>query len=540
MQGEGIFAGAKTYFLRFAGCDCNCHWCFPKGHSVTMEDYSKKDISEVNIGDRIWGFNKSTGVLEVTTVTNVLTREEDIWEVAMEDKKLLTTKDHPILVTNKHNRRTWQNPQELAASADRWAFKVPYINSPEVTDQYMKGYLVAYFHGDGNFYQNKTMCSAKIISKVPESLEFLKECGKLIDVHFKDITHQGGINNIKLGGIQSNKKAEYATLISLEDSTEHCNEYYRGYLAGIFDAEGSYDFTTIKITQLRSVNLPTCVKIEEALQALGFEYATDGKGFRILGGFKESVRFFQHCDTKILHKRDRMYKQKYIQGDKTAKLIHVDSSRPKGFKTEVFNITTESHTYLLDDIIVHNCDETAHHETPEPVTVMEVLNSLNINECSTVTLTGGNPCIHDLTELVRALKVAGFAIHVETQGTVFPKWLESVDFLTLSPKGPSSGNPTDLFNLAQEVKNLRRVPKQFKPVVMVGEHGEISREDIEVLIQITRMFPKNYIVAQLGDDGTTALAYGDKYGKLIDYISNINELKDIRVLPQLHKLGNVK
>lgn len=189
------------------------------------------------------------------------------------------------------------------------------------------------------------------------------------------------------------------------------------------------------------------------------------------------------------------------------------------------------------------CDETAHHiklTSEHMVTTEDLLNSFDINKCNTVTLTGGNPCIHDLTELVKALKTEGYLVHVETQGTVFPEWLGLVDFITFSPKGPSSGNPTDLFNLAQEVKNLTKVPKQFKPVVMVGEYGEISQEDLNVLIQVARMFPKNYIVAQLGDDGTDTLDYGKKYGMLIEELGKHNDLRNIRVLPQLHKLGSVR
>jgi 7-carboxy-7-deazaguanine synthase len=53
-----------------------------------------------------------------------------------------------------------------------------------------------------------------------------------------------------------------------------------------------------------------------------------------------------------------------------------------------------------------------------------------------ITLSGGNPCIHDLTELVLNLNDTGFKFAVETQGTFAPDWLKYCRIVTCSPKGP--------------------------------------------------------------------------------------------------------
>lgn len=58
------------------------------------------------------------------------------------------------------------------------------------------------------------------------------------------------------------------------------------------------------------------------------------------------------------------------------------------------------------------------------------------NTTKWVTFSGGNPAIHDLTYLVGLFKMAGFKINVETQGTMYRGWLNKVDSLTISPKGP--------------------------------------------------------------------------------------------------------
>lgn len=61
-----------------------------------------------------------------------------------------------------------------------------------------------------------------------------------------------------------------------------------------------------------------------------------------------------------------------------------------------------------------------------------------------ITLSGGNPCIHDLSFLVASLKEEGFKIAVETQGTFAPGWLAHCDIVTCSPKGPGMGEKTDI------------------------------------------------------------------------------------------------
>jgi 7-carboxy-7-deazaguanine synthase len=59
-----------------------------------------------------------------------------------------------------------------------------------------------------------------------------------------------------------------------------------------------------------------------------------------------------------------------------------------------------------------------------------------------VTLSGGNPALLELGELVSRLHASGRSVTVETQGSVWRDWLAGVDLLTVSPKPPSSGMAT--------------------------------------------------------------------------------------------------
>lgn len=64
-----------------------------------------------------------------------------------------------------------------------------------------------------------------------------------------------------------------------------------------------------------------------------------------------------------------------------------------------------------------------------------------------VILSGGNPCIHNLIEMVQLLRGLQWRVDVETQGTFAPSWLAHANLITVSPKGPGMGADTSLEQL---------------------------------------------------------------------------------------------
>lgn len=56
-----------------------------------------------------------------------------------------------------------------------------------------------------------------------------------------------------------------------------------------------------------------------------------------------------------------------------------------------------------------------------------------------VVITGGNPALHELGELVSRLHVLDYRVMVETQGAKFRPWLMICDSICVSPKPPSAG-----------------------------------------------------------------------------------------------------
>src|SRR5687767_3136340 len=87
----------------------------------------------------------------------------------------------------------------------------------------------------------------------------------------------------------------------------------------------------------------------------------------------------------------------------------------------------------------------------EKITVQEMLERIDRLPGAPMwlTISGGNPVLHELTDLVDKLHDRGYKVAVETQGTIFKPWLVNVDRLTVSPKPPSSGNVTTIELLAR-------------------------------------------------------------------------------------------
>jgi 7-carboxy-7-deazaguanine synthase len=54
-----------------------------------------------------------------------------------------------------------------------------------------------------------------------------------------------------------------------------------------------------------------------------------------------------------------------------------------------------------------------------------------------VTLSGGNPALHDLSELIETGHAKNLTFALDTQGSVARDWFAQLEYLILSPKGPS-------------------------------------------------------------------------------------------------------
>lgn len=171
------------------------------------------------------------------------------------------------------------------------------------------------------------------------------------------------------------------------------------------------------------------------------------------------------------------------------------------------------------------------------------------NAARWITLSGGNPVMHDLDNLVEHLHDADHAIAVETQGSLWADWLMKCDHVTISPKGPGMGEVFSVedFQVYMDKLNSRIVRREWsvKVVIMDNVDIEFAKMLLTTWPQIRERFYLslgNPYPPQHGPMGQGLSAEEirplllNHYTQLVEEILQEPFLHDCKVTPQLHVL----
>ena len=171
-----------------------------------------------------------------------------------------------------------------------------------------------------------------------------------------------------------------------------------------------------------------------------------------------------------------------------------------------------------------------------PEAIMEEVARLAGGKPILITLSGGNPAIQPMAELIRLGQEQGCYFAMETQGSVVRGWFEALDMLVLSPKPPSSGMLTDWGLVAECVEAGQGTQTILKLVVFDEADFAYARE-------AAAMFPQLPVYLQPGnhtppppDDDTAQVDRDGLEARMRWLVDRVTEEKwyDARVLPQLH------
>jgi DNA repair photolyase len=137
--------------------------------------------------------------------------------------------------------------------------------------------------------------------------------------------------------------------------------WIKGFLAGIFDAEGS---CSAHILRISNTNPEIIAWIKACLGRLQFDYVAEPTSLangltyiRLLGGLPERMRFFLGTDPAISRKRtiDAI-------AVKNAAKLRVESIKPLGMVMRMYDITTGTGDFIANGVISHNCFARPTHE----------------------------------------------------------------------------------------------------------------------------------------------------------------------------------
>ena len=328
-------------------CNASCLFCHGEGTPILMADLTYKPIQDIKIGDLVIGLEKKQynkhrlWSYVISEVTDIHSRESEVVSLIMEDRTTVCTPDHKWAERYHGYRETrlFRIDQSIkGVSPPSWF--------DDNTD-FKLGWLCGISVGDGTIRERDYRLAVK-------DQEILNR--------FENYSAYVGIDGIKrnanwyvpdnpnhstLGAISLFRKKQVRKIsdIMLKDPLKESLDFQKGYLSGIFDAEGSYS-QYLKISN-RDINvLDRIVRIGNNI---GLEFVRDKLGARLRGGQAAIIHFFNVCNPSAGRKREYLIglaQQGYV---KIKGIIKHDSPQT------VYNITTTTGNYIASGLFSKNC-----------------------------------------------------------------------------------------------------------------------------------------------------------------------------------------
>lgn len=263
-----------------------------------MADGTFKNIEDIKIGDKVIGFKK-TGKQKKCFVYSTVkkTFEENVSMIEVNMKS-----GRSIVCDINHDWYTGRSKDKYMYSQARVGKPLMYAVVPieklKHSKDYMKGYIRGLIDGDGSvvnkvYHDLKYDRHAKVVRVAMKDMEPLDRMKKFCNI--LNITPRVG----KSMYIYNNEQRTIPCIrlygdkgLSLALSSHiNSNAYWKGWLAGIFDAEGS-TYAVLRISQHKNIHPKIYNLINRTLHNFSFKTAEEPKGIRLLGGRKEIMRFY--------------------------------------------------------------------------------------------------------------------------------------------------------------------------------------------------------------------------------------------------------
>jgi len=173
-------------------------------------------------------------------------------------------------------------------------------------------------------------------------------------------------------------------------------------------------------------------------------------------------------------------------------------------------------------------------------TIFNKIEKLSDYQPMWVTLSGGNPAMHELSELIKLGQEKGYQFSMETQGSIAQPWFKDLDQLTFSPKPPSSGMSFKKRQLDRCLQTCNtKTDISFKFVIANNEDLIWAKNIADQYPEIPSFVQPCNTQAKLQADNTIKAdnqSNNNPQQQMIDLIAATQSLNwhQVRILPQLH------
>jgi DNA repair photolyase len=358
----------------FRGCTHACSYCVAPETSVLLADGRTKPIADLDVGEQIFGTTRGLTYrhLAVTSVLDkwssikpaFLVRLQDGTElVASEDHRFLSRRGWKFVTGRQHGRM--RRPHLTIGS--KLIGTGGFVSAPTVDDDYRRGYLCGLIRGDGHIgghafaradgseglsrYFRLALTDHEALDRAREYLFTLGVATR--DRIFQRATgsHRATDAVAAYGPLRVARVEEIIAWPGLPSMS-----WIAGFLAGIFDAEGSCSRGIWRVSNTDPEVIDwVCGCMSRAGFAYEVERASVGRNrpltvVRLKGGLSEQLRFFLGTDPAISRKRTLAGKAL-----KTSAQLHVESIEPLGTVMRMYDITTGTGDFVANGVVSHNC-----------------------------------------------------------------------------------------------------------------------------------------------------------------------------------------
>jgi DNA repair photolyase len=302
----------------YRGCSHACRYCVGGDTPVLMADGRHRPIAELEVGDWIYGTVRVGRHRRYvpTVVQNHWRTAKAAYRVTLVDgTTLIASGDHRFLT-----ERGWKHVTGAEQGRDRRPHLTlgnsligagAFAEQPKESADYRRGYLGGMIRGDA------------------EDFAALARVGRyLVDL-----------------GIRA---AEVKRL--LEWPAAVSSDWQKGFLAGIFDACGSFEAGVLQICAEDTAALR---RTTSCLAALAFQWSEEvsidaGGVLTLRGGLAECLRFLHATDPAAIGRRR-------IDGLPVEGELKIVSIEALGLDIPMYDITTGTGDFIANGVISHNC-----------------------------------------------------------------------------------------------------------------------------------------------------------------------------------------
>lgn len=363
----------------YRGCSHACSYCLAPETLVLLADGRQRPIGELAVGDEIIGTRvdgPSRRYVATTVQAHWRTRKRAYRLTLADGTEIVASGDHRFLT-----ERGWKHVAgAMAGDARR-----PYLTTnnrlqgfgiagaPTASregEPYRRGYLLGMIRGDGMIFhktyddgvRRRTIHRFRLALADDEALDRSRRM--LADEGVPTLTRPFTIATATRRAMTAIHTAREADVARVDELSRvpplPSPQWFRGFLAGIFDAEGSCSRGVLRISNRDEELLRL---IERGLTTFGFAFvreparANGVQNIRLLGGLPARQRLFHLTQPAITRKLDTIG-----LAVKTAADLRVVAVEDLGHDIDMVDITTGTGDFIANGVVSHNCFARGTHE----------------------------------------------------------------------------------------------------------------------------------------------------------------------------------